>query len=373
MNPKKLFGLAAAAVIVLLLGFWIAHRQNSTQTEAEGLLYPDLKSQVGTVDAIRIYKAGDARAVELVRKNDAWTVSERSGYPADVSKLRTLLRSLTEAKLFEEKTSTPENYPSLGVEDVRKPDATGVRVEIPATKPPVDLIVGKTGPGSQSQYVRRVGEPKSWLVSTSIEVSATPESWIRKEITDVSADRVQSATVTVNSAKPYTVAKKTRADANFAVESLPKGKDLSGESAANGVATALAGLTLADVQQASGFDAGPSGAHTTIRTFDGLVIDLDGWSRGDKHYVSVKAAFDQALADQFKSAAAAKDEKKESEAAKKDEAKADDKDAAMKTANVSEEANAINNSVSGWIYEIPQYKYDAIFKPLDELLKKQDK
>ena len=371
MNPKKLLGLAAAAVVVLVLGFWIAGRQNSTQTEAEGLVYPDLKSQVGKVDTVRIYKAGDARAVELRRKDDAWTVTERGGYPADVSKLRTLLRSLTEAKLFEEKTSTPENYPSLGVDDVRKPDARGVRIEIPGTKPPVDLIVGKSGPGAQSQYVRRVGEPKSWLVSASIEVSATPESWIRKEITDVSADRVQSASVTVNSAKPYNAAKKTRADANFVVDSLPKGKELSSDSAANGIATALAGLTLSDVQQASSFDAGPPSAHTTIRTFDGLVADLDGWTRNDKHYVSVKASFDQALADQFKQpAAAAKDEKKDTDAAKKDDkAQAEGKTTA-KTANVSEEANTINARVSGWIYEIPQYKYDAIFKPLEQLLKK---
>ena len=42
MNSKKLLGLAAAAVVVLVLGFWIAGRQNSTQSDAEGLLYPDL-------------------------------------------------------------------------------------------------------------------------------------------------------------------------------------------------------------------------------------------------------------------------------------------------------------------------------------------
>lgn len=137
------------------------------------------------------------------------------------------------------------------------------------------------------------------------------------------------------------------------------------------MATALAGLTLADVQQASSFDAGPASAHTTIRTFDGLVVDLDGWTRNDKHYVSLKAAFDQALADQFKQPeAAAKDEKKEPAA--KDSTKSEDKDAA-KTTNVSEDANAINVRASGWIYEIPQYKYDAIFKPLEQLLKKQDK
>jgi hypothetical protein len=367
MNSRKLLGLAAAAVVALVLGFWIAGRQTARPSDAEGLLYPDLKSQVGSIDTVRIYKAGDARGVELVRKNDTWTVTERSGFPADVSKLRTLLRSLTEAKLFEEKTSEPENYPSLGVEDIRKPDATGLRLEIPNTKSPVNLIVGKAGPGAQSQYVRRVGEPKSWLINASIDASANPESWIRKEIAEVSADRVQSATVTVAGAKPYTAAKKTRADANFLVDGLPKGKELSSESAANAFATALAGLNLSDVQQSSAFDGGSPAAHTTIRTFDGLVVDLDGWVRNDKHYVSVKATFDQALADQFKLPTP---EKKEGAgpATQKDQPAANT--SATQTTNVSDEANTINARVSGWIYEIPQYKYDTIFKPMDQLLKK---
>jgi hypothetical protein len=374
MNSKKVVGLAIAAVIVLVLGFWIAGRQTSGTNETETLLYPNLKSELGSIDVVRLYKAGDARAVELARKNDAWTVTERSGYAADVAKLRKLLQSLSEAKLLEEKTSTPENYPSLGVEDVSKADATGLRLEIPNIKSPVNLIVGKSGPGAQSQYVRRVGEPKSWLVSAGLDASTTPEAWIRKEIADVSADRVQSATVTIDKAKPYSAVKKTRADANFTVEGLPKRKELSSESVANSFATALVGLTLADVQPASSFDGGKPAAHSTIRTFDGLVVDVDGWTKDDKHYIALKAAFDQALADQFKPPAPAKkDEQKDSTAksatSKSDAAKPADQ-AAPAAPNVSEEADKINARVSGWIYEIPQYKYDAIFKPVDELVKK---
>ncbi len=373
MNSKTLLGLAGAAVVLLGLGFWIAGRQSATPTSSELLLYPNLTSQAASIDTVRIFKAGDVRAVELLRKDNTWTVTERAGYPADVSKLRTLLRSLSEAKLFEEKTSTPENYPNLGVEDVSKADATGLRLEIPGTKPPVNLIIGKSGPGAQSQYVRRVGEPKSWLVNASIEASATPETWIRKDIVDVGADRVQSATVTVDKAKAYTASKASRADANFKVAGLPKGKELSSDSAANGLATALTGLNLADVQQASSFDGGSPNAHTTIRTFDGLVVDLDGWTKNDKHYVSVKASFDSALADQFKLPAADKNaDDKAADAKKGDDAKPDQKQEA-KPADVGEEAHSINTRVSGWVYEIPQYKYEAIFKPVDELLKKQGK
>ena len=91
--------------------------------------------------------------------------------------------------------------------------------------------------------------------------------------------------------------------------------------------------------------------------------------RNDKHYVSAKATFDQALADQFKLPTADKqDEKKD--AAKEAEAAQSANKNDTNSANISEEANSINTRVSGWVYEIPQYKYDAIFKTLDSLVKK---
>ena len=72
--------------------------------------------------------------------------------------------------------------------------------------------------------MRRAGEPQSWLINATIDTSATPEAWLRKDIIDVSADRMQSATVTAKGAKPYTAAKSARADANFAVEGLAEGQ-----------------------------------------------------------------------------------------------------------------------------------------------------
>ena len=37
--------------------------------------------------------------------------------------------------------------------------------------------------------------------------------------------------------------------------------------------------------------------------------------------------------------------------------------------NVEEEAKVAATRLAGWVYEIPEYKYEAIFKPLDSLLK----
>lgn len=371
MTSRKLSILGLIAVLAVIAGVWLAGRQTSPPSIESAALYPDLKSELASITALRIVKAGGQPALEVRRGDNGWTVAERHDFPADEAKLRKLITSLTEAKVLEEKTSNPESYKALGVEDVSDAAAGGVQIELDGPKQPIKLIVGKQAQGAQSQYVRRAGEPKSWLVNKSIDTSSSADQWLRKDIIDVSADRVQSAEVTIDKSKPYSAAKKTRADADFAVEGLPKGKALSSPSAADNFATALAGLTLSDVKPASEVTDPPS-ARTTIKTFDGLVTEVTGWQKDDKHYVALKTSYDAALADKFK-VATADAEKKDPPASGEGAPPADkpaDAAATPATRNVAEESTKANAQANGWVYEIPAYKYDAIFKPLDELIKK---
>jgi hypothetical protein len=374
MTSRNLSILGLVAVIAVVAGVWLAGRQTSTPADTTAVLYPDLKKELDAVTAVRIVKAGGTPAVELERAEGGWTVAERNNFPADDAKLRKLITSLADAKLVEEKTSNPESYKALGVEDISNAAAGGVQIEIDGAKQPLKLIVGKQASGGQSYYVRRAGEPKSWLINKSIDTSSSADQWLRKSVIDVSADRVQSAEVTVGTAKPYSALKKTRADADFTVEGLPKGKELSSPSAADNFATALAGLTLSDVQPATAVTDKPS-AHATIKTFDGLVTEATGWKKDDKHYVALKTSYDAALAEKFK-VATADAEKKEAPAANSEGAppaaadKPAEEAAKSATRNVEEEASKANAQLTNWVYEIPAFKYDAIFKPVDELIKK---
>ncbi|HEY5761541.1 MAG TPA: DUF4340 domain-containing protein [Steroidobacter sp.] len=377
MTSRKLSILALVAVIAVVAGLWLSGRHTSPPSIESAALFPDLKKELDAVTAVRFVKAGGTPALEVKRGEGGWTVTDRHNYPADEAKLRKLIASLTEAKVLEEKTSNPESYKALGVEDISDAAAGGVQLELDGPKQPIKLIVGKQAQGAQSQYVRRAGEPKSWLVNKSIDTSSSADQWLRKEVIDVSADRVQSAEVTVGSGKPYSAAKKTRADADFAVEGLPKGKALSAPSAADNFATALAGLTLSDVKPLSEVTDQPS-ARATIKTFDGLVTEATGWTKDDKHFIALKTSYDASLADKFKVATADADKKYAPavDAAKKEgegSPPAADKPAeAAKpaTRNVEEESTKANAQLNGWVYEIPAYKYEAIFKPLDELTKK---
>lgn len=348
MTSRRLLILGIAAIVVIVAGVWLASREGSSGSAAgSDALYPGLKEQLNSVSAIRFYKAGDARVVELKRQGDASTVTERDNYPADEAKLRRLLVAIADAKVYEQKTANPESYATLGVEDTKGKGATSLRIELEGTPQPVNLLVGKQGAGARSTYVRRAGEPQSWLINTTIDTSQTPEAWLRKDIIDVSADRVQSASIETKGAKPYTAAKAARADTNFAVAGLPKGKSLSAPTAANSIAMALSGLSLADVRAASAFQSTPPAARATFKTFDGLVIEADGWVQDQKHYVALRPSFDAAQAERFKVAT-------ESQPA---------------APNVEEDAKKAAAKVAGWVYEVPDYKYESLFKSVDQLVK----
>jgi hypothetical protein len=361
MNSRRLLLLGVAAVVAIALGLWIGTRQNSPGTEKERALYPELAKQIDQVTGVRIVKAGDQPGVELARRESGWVVVDRADHPADTAKLGKLLQSLADAKVFEEKTSNPEQYASLGVEDVKAAKAGGIRIDLTGAKTPVSLIVGKPALGARSVYVRRAGEKQSWLVATSIDTSSSPDAWLRKDIIDVRADRIQSANVQIEKAPAYTASKASRADMDFAVQPLPKGKILSAPSAANSFSTALTGLTLADVEPASAFEAQPRAAHATFKTFDGLIVDLDGWVREGKHYITVRPSYDAAQAASFKTPTAPP-----AEGAATTPATGEKKPDAP---DVEAEAKSAAARSTGWTYEIPEYKYEAIFKPLDALLK----
>jgi hypothetical protein len=362
MNSNRSIGLGVVAVVVLLSGLLVAHlRSGGSSTDAQKDLYPALKKEADSINSVRIFKAGDTRVVELVRKDQDWTVTERNAYPADATKVRKLLLALSDAKTVEEKTSNPKSYPALGVEDVSAKDATGVRVELAGGKTPVNLIVGKNG-NADKAYARRAGEGPSWLLNVSIDAPTLVDAWLKREVLDVAGDRIQSVQVTIAD-KTYTATKSARADGDFKVDGVPKGKEVN-NGAANSFATALQGVNLSDVRTAKDFGAPPPSATTTIKTFDGLVAQLTGWVQDNKRYLAITTSYDEAQAKKFElkpttpEPAPAADKQPKTEQSITPEQK------------VRDESNAANQRLSAWVFEIPTYKYDVIFKPVDQLLKK---
>ena len=344
MKSRSLVTLAILAALVVTAAVVLSLSRHDSGQESPAL-YPQLAKELEKVSAIRLFGAGNERKVELRRTDGIWRVSERFDYPASTEKVRQLLLDLSEAKTIEEKTSNATNYPSLGVEDVTEEGAMGIRLELAGISG-FDLILGKNGPAMNARYVRKSGEQKSWLVDRALEAPAEPKEWLNSQLLDIAADRIQSARIDIDGKQPYAAVKHKREDANFTITNLKKGQALNTDSAANGVGTALASLNLVDVSPIAQMQSKPPQAKATYMTFDGLSLQLTGWIDGSAHWLAARAQFVQP-------AGPASDGKEN-----------------QPSADSNSEANALDARLATWAFQIPDYKYRAIFEPLEDLLQK---
>jgi hypothetical protein len=374
MNRKALIPLAGFTVVLLGAGIaLLAHREHQQSEQPGTLLFPDLTSSLDSVSEIRLSK-GDGSRTTLKKQNNGWTVVERQ-YPADGARVRELLLGLTGMKVIEAKTSDPANYAKLGVEAPDSATAGSTLVEVVAGQKTWPLIVGHGAEG-RSLYVRKPAEKASALVEPSVSVDPDQKRWIDRQLTDLRGDTVHDISVKPASGPAYLLTRAKRGDTDLALSPVPKGRTAASAMVINGQADALTAFHFDDVRAAP---ATPPASvdHATFRTFDGQVFELTGHKDADKAYVAVNASRDAALAAQFpeapadKPATATPATTATSSDARTAPAPAPATDAAKPAAKPDQTAERLAARAKGLEYEIPLYKYESIFKPLEDLLEKK--
>lgn len=387
MNHKTLVGLAIAALIATVAAIAL-NRANTPRSEdrseASTWLWPALHDHLNDVSKV-IVTGADAKTMAILeRGSNGWTLAEKGGYPVDTGKLRELLLKFGDAKLIEQKTATPEKYSTLGVEDVSAKGAKGLQVELDGLAHPLKLIVGIANPRGGT-FVRRVGEAQTWLASGTLDVEQTAAGWLKKDLIDISADRIASVAVTRPDGKGARIDKDAPGDANFKLADIPKGREAGAEYTINGLASTLAALRFDDVLAAKEAAAPADALKARFATFDGVVIDMVAWEKEGKDYARFTATFDALQAEEgvvlaqakakaeFESANAATAANKggsADEAPIKPLAVSDPrKDHANRVASLSKQVADLNARLSGWTYVLPAYKYANINKSMGDLLK----
>jgi len=329
MTGRRVAWLLIAAIALVVFAIWLASRRHlERSTMAGDLVLPGLEQNVNNITTVRLRKAGDIHTT-LEKNAHGWSVGER-GWPAELAKVRKLLLDLGALNVVEEKTRLAANYPALGVEEVSQPKATGTRVEVVAPARSWALIVGKSSSG-KSGFVRVVGAEQSLLAAPLLSVDADPKTWLEQQLIDITAQRVRQVEEKPAQGPAFTASREKKEDANFTVAPLPKGRVLSGPGAAAAITTGLSSLELDDVHKAN-VPADAQLSHAVFRTFDGLEVEVSGRKDGTHALVVITAS-----------------------------------SSAKETAA---EAQKLTARLSGWEFEIPDYKYSAIFTPLEELLQK---
>ncbi len=386
MNQKTLIGLGAITLVAAIAAFAIHHaRRPASDVGAQaGLLVPGLREHVNDVKKLTLTGANHQPVATLERTDGIWKVAQKGGYPADFGKLRDYLLRVADATLVERKTANKERYATLGVEDVTAPDAKGTLVEIDGLAEPARIVVGLfDGQGGSGTFVRRAAEEQSWLAKGTLSPDKTAADWVRKDLANIASDRVASVTITRADGKRLHVSKDSAADGPFKVADVPKGRAVSSEYVANGLASVLAELRLEDVVPAAESPRPDKTLTARYVTFDGLVVEAAMWPVGEKQHVAFKALLDEAAAtahverEQAKAAAehAAIKPAEAVEGAPPPAATepplAVSDPAADRTQRIEaakKEAAELAATFDGWVFVLPAHKVSNIDKSLEDML-----
>jgi hypothetical protein len=318
MSRQRFVLLLVAALVAIAAALLLANQRNSSRGTQGAALLPALAAHLDAVSGLTIAKGGSVPATTLEKGAGGWTVKERAGYPADIAKLRKLLTSLADAKIVEEKTADPARYALLGVEDPLQPGATGSEITVLMPDGGQAVIIGKSvGAGN---YVRRAAEKQSYSIAPGIPVEVEAQFWIDSRLLDLPVTKIQRMEVKPPGGPLYAVQRSTT-DSTFSLEGAPAGRQALQADALAPAPTTFTGLTAEDVAPVDGIDFSQPFT-TTLTLADGDVITLTGAVAGTKHWVQVTSTKDAALTARAK----------------------------------------------GRAFEVASYRYDAIFKPVEQLL-----
>jgi hypothetical protein len=347
MSRRALAGLLGAlAVLAIIVGITLLAGRDGGREDKP--LLPELKNQLNDIRRVVITGPGNHTIATLERGDEAWTVAERNNYAADVSRLRKNLLALAEARVVEEKTSNPEFYERLGVQDMADEGAGGVQLTLASDRELASVIIGKTPSGSTDfVYARRAAEPTSWLITGQFDLGKTGGEWLNRSLTDIAAERIQSVTIShpgqgtlrlSRPAKPPAESTSAAATAGPAadttpelqVEGIPAGRELSYPGVTSGIAVALTDLRMEDVQTRDALGAVP-GKPVVARfvTTDGLTVEASTWTVADGTRVTFLASGE---------------------------------------GDAGKEAAALNARLGGWVYTLPSYKTEQLTRKLEDLL-----
>lgn len=214
---------------------------------------------LNTIAGIIIESQGEK--FTIVNENNTWLILEKFNYPVSLLKVKEIIFGLADLKIIEQKTSKPENFAEINLEDLElNKNTTKISLLDVNHQKIVSLYLGKrefiASPNSNYQnyiFVRVPEELKTWLVAGSLPESFTFKDLVKQPLLHIPSENiVELKLIKVKDPKNLINIKKSFNKGNLNLLDVPKNYKLKDEYVLDNIINQFNYLNYEDVIKYSG-------------------------------------------------------------------------------------------------------------------------
>jgi hypothetical protein len=362
MRSRALLILIVLTVAIAVAAIMV-RRDKSDVTGAGELLFPHLLERIN--DVTTVVGVGGGETFTLAREDSRWVVPEKFGYSADQVKARQLVLGTARLTRIEAKTSNPDLYEKIGLDDINAKDGNAVQYSFKNANGDTlaEVIIGnsrlgRADPQLNEYFVREPAMAQTWLVQGKLPAEVGALEWLDSSVLKVDRTRVRQVTVLHPDGAIVTISKKKPSQRAFDLHDIPDGAELESEFMVSDLGRSLATLDMEDVMPASQTSIPDDALTVEMTTFDGLRVVLRSVKDGDRTLATVEAFFEESLvAPEFLPGGAQAEGESES---------------LLAAETVREEVTRLNSEWRNWIYVLPDYRAKYMSVRKEDMIKKPE-
>lgn len=301
MSPRIFFSWLVITVVTVILATLIVldRPTASFNTVSREPVFKDLRSDPDS--AVKIEIRSRFGEFTLTRSNGIWITPDRFNYKVEENDVRRLVAGLSDMRYIERKTSIPERFTRLEVEDINNDDSESAYVKITDSKGALlaESIIGRPSArfidGSISgTYVREPATNNVWLVSGLANVQTRLVPWLERKIVSIPSNNIAKINLH-NGKEKILLTRGTSKEEVFLLADMPKGRKLN-TNKVNSISRSFAEINFEDVVPRGKLVFPDKVRVAKVTTYDGVEVTLrmakvdnKYWGRLSADYVSGSA------------------------------------------------------------------------------------
>ncbi len=288
-----------------------AGSSSASRSDPDALI--DLAPLAERIDALQVESFEGT--VRLERRDGTWVIASRDGFPAQTESVVGALRGLARLRKSQKLTAKPERHGDLGL---AWPDSSNeaklVSVYAGGETPVAQVVVGRSVYQPDGVYARLLSEPQTWRCAGSLNVAATPQTWLANPVADVTADSIQSISGCDTTGRTITLTRDDKGGWALAPAAGAGGDAAGGagvdasagagaptDSVAEGFKAAIpsfvVGMQAEEVRRATPEDATrPNTVTVTYGIGENAAVHARLWRDGETYFVMLDAALPEPAA-----------------------------------------------------------------------------